>query len=46
MKFIKEEAAKVNTHVVTMFDRTKGWFSVVESMDHNEGKPRGHYEWN
>ena len=43
MKFIRHEAAKANTHVVTVFDRTKGWYNVVESMDHNEGIPRGHY---
>jgi len=43
MKFIRHEAAKANTHVVTVFDRSKGWFSVVESMDHNEGMPMGQY---
>jgi hypothetical protein len=43
MKFIRHEAAKANTHVVTVFDRTKGWFSVAESMDHNEGMPMGQY---
>jgi hypothetical protein len=25
VKFIKEEAAKANTHVVAVFNRTKGW---------------------
>lgn len=43
MKFIKEETTKANTHVVTMFDRRKSWFSVYEVMDHNEGKPKGYY---
>ena len=43
MKFIKEEATKANTHVVNVFDRTKYWYCVVESMDHNEGMSRGHY---
>lgn len=42
-KFLKEESAKANTHLVTMFDRQKGWFSVQETMDHNEGRPRGYY---
>jgi hypothetical protein len=43
MKFIKEEASKANTHVVTMFDCCKDWFSVDEAMDHNEGSPRWYY---
>lgn len=33
MKFIKEEVGKANTHVVTMFDRSKGWFSVDETIN-------------
>ena len=43
MKTFNEEAAKANTHSVTVFDRIKGWFSVQETMDHNEGRPRGYY---
>lgn len=43
MKFIKEEASKDNTHVITMFDRHKGWLSVDEAIDHNDGRPRGYY---
>lgn len=42
-KFLKEELAKANTYLVTMFDRQKVWFSVQETMDHNEGRPRGYY---
>ena len=29
--------------MVTVFDRTKGWYNVVESMDHNEDMPREYY---
>ena len=43
MKFVKEEVSKANTHVVTMFDYCKDWFSVDEEIDHNEGRPRGYY---
>lgn len=43
IKFIKEEVIKANTHVVTMFDCHKGWFSANEAMDHNEGSPRGYF---
>lgn len=44
MKFIKEETVKANTHVVTMFDRPKGWFNVRETMDHNKGRSRDYYQ--
>ena len=43
MKFIRHDAAKANTHVVKVFDRTKGWNSVVESIDHNEDMLMGQY---
>lgn len=43
MKFIKEEATKANTRMVTMFGQRKGWFSVDETMEHNEGRPSGYY---
>lgn len=44
MKFIKKETSKGNTHAVTIFDRCKGWLSVQETMDHNEGKSEGYYQ--
>lgn len=37
---IKEETGKANTHMVIMFDLHKCWFSVNETMNHNEGRPR------
>lgn len=43
MKFLKVEIVKANTHMVAIFDRRQGWFSVPETMDHNEGRPRGYY---
>lgn len=43
MEFIKEETAKTNTHVVTMFDYRKCWFSVSETLNHIEGMPKGYY---
>ena len=43
MKFLKHEVAKANTHVFMVFDSTKGWYNVVESMDHNEDMSMGQY---
>ncbi|XP_058727200.1 uncharacterized protein LOC131598636 [Vicia villosa] len=42
-RFIKEENAKANTHMVTRFDRHNQNFMVKETIDHNEGLPRQEY---
>lgn len=42
MKFTKEEAARANSHVVTVFDRRKGWFNTDDAINYNEGRPMGY----
>ena len=43
MKFTKEEAVRANSHVVTVFDRRKGWFNTDDAINYNEGRPMGYY---
>ncbi|XP_058775566.1 uncharacterized protein LOC131649828 [Vicia villosa] len=44
MKFMKEQSAKANSHHVSAFDRFNRTFSVLETIDHNEGLPRQQYQ--
>ena len=44
MKLIKDETLKASTHMVTIFDRHRHTFNVEETMDHNEGRPKGYYQ--
>ncbi|XP_058734136.1 uncharacterized protein LOC131605848 [Vicia villosa] len=43
VKFMKEQSAKANSHIVTSFNRFNRTFSVKETIDHNEGLPRQQY---
>ncbi|XP_058753389.1 uncharacterized protein LOC131626586 [Vicia villosa] len=43
VKFMKEQSAKANSHIVTSFERFNQTFSVKETIDHNEGLPRQQY---
>lgn len=46
IKVMKEETIKSNTHQVIIFDYNQNTFSIKETIDHNEGKPMGHYQVN
>ncbi|XP_058754623.1 uncharacterized protein LOC131627784 [Vicia villosa] len=43
VKFMKEQSAKANSHIVTSFDRFNRTFSVKETIEHNEGLLRQQY---
>ncbi|CAK8571481.1 unnamed protein product [Lathyrus sativus] len=43
MKYMRDETSKAASHRVRPFDRHDYSFIVDETMDHNEGRPMGHY---
>ncbi|CAK8542864.1 unnamed protein product [Lathyrus sativus] len=43
MKYMRDETSKAASHRVRPFDRHDYSFIVDETMDHNEGRPIGHY---
>ncbi|CAK8561297.1 unnamed protein product [Lathyrus sativus] len=43
MKYMKDETSKAASHRVRPFDRHDYSLIVDETMDHNEGRPMGHY---
>jgi len=46
MNTLKAKVIKSHTHEVNQFDREMHTFSVLETVDHKEGRPKGTFKVN